>query len=275
MIPQAFLAEWQASCAPWPHLLMVEQDLVISRALLNIYTDEYLRDRLAFRGGTALYKLYLMPPARYSEDIDLVQVNAEPIRETLIHLHAALNPWLGQPKYMATPQSAKLLYRFAADATPGLQQRLKIEINTREHLPAFALVNQPFSVISRWFSGDAMVSTFLLEELLGTKLRALYQRKKGRDLFDLDYALRRGDIDWQQVLMVFIHYLRQQGLRVTAKQFRANMREKISDPRFAGDILPLLRNSITFTLEDAMVRLENQVMSQIDAAWKVCLTRSL
>lgn len=37
-----------------------------------------MRDTLAFRGGTALYKLYLKPAARYSEDIDLVQVKAEP-----------------------------------------------------------------------------------------------------------------------------------------------------------------------------------------------------
>ncbi|MGH2469017.1 MAG: nucleotidyl transferase AbiEii/AbiGii toxin family protein [Chloroflexota bacterium] len=38
---------------------------------------------------------------------------------------------------------------------------------------------------SPWFTGSADVPTFALEELLGTKLRALYQRRKGRDLFDL------------------------------------------------------------------------------------------
>ena len=30
-------------------------------------------------GGTALHKLYLQPQVRYSEDIDLVQINSEPI----------------------------------------------------------------------------------------------------------------------------------------------------------------------------------------------------
>ena len=39
---------------------------------------------------------------------------------------------------------------------------------------------------SRWFTGAAKVLTYDLDELLGTKLRALYQRKKGRDLFDLN-----------------------------------------------------------------------------------------
>ena len=35
-----------------------------------------------------------------------------------------------------------------------------------------------------WFSGRCELTTYALEELLGTKLRALYQRAKGRDLFD-------------------------------------------------------------------------------------------
>lgn len=59
---------------PWTDLAMVEQDLIISRALVNIYSDDFLKDQLAFRGGTALHKLYLTPQIRYSEDIDLVQI---------------------------------------------------------------------------------------------------------------------------------------------------------------------------------------------------------
>ncbi|MBM4319451.1 MAG: nucleotidyl transferase AbiEii/AbiGii toxin family protein, partial [Deltaproteobacteria bacterium] len=41
----------------------------------------------------------------------------------------------------------------------------------------------PFRVENPWFSGAADVATYALDELLSTKLRALYQRKKGRDLF--------------------------------------------------------------------------------------------
>lgn len=267
MIPEAFLAEWRATSAPWQQLAMVEQDLVISRALLNIYADDFLRERLAFRGGTALYKLYLMPPARYSEDIDLVQINAEPIRETVVHMQAALDPWLRQPRYTATAQSAKLLYRFAAEATPGLQQRLKIEINTREHLPAFGLVDMPFAVQSRWVEGAVSITTYSIDELMGTKLRALYQRKKGRDLFDLDYALRVGTLDCPQVLASFIHYVTQQGLRITAGQYRANMQEKMTDTRFGADITPLLRAGIDFAIDEALVRVEEQLLRHLDVAW--------
>ena len=71
LIPRDYITEWRAR-APWVQDSQVEQDLVISRALVEIFSHPVLADGLAFRGGTALYKLYLMPPARYSEDIDLV-----------------------------------------------------------------------------------------------------------------------------------------------------------------------------------------------------------
>lgn len=44
---------------------------------------------------------------------------------------------------------------------------------------------------SPWFHGEALLLTYCAEELLGTKMRALYQRKKGRDLFDLSESLTR------------------------------------------------------------------------------------
>lgn len=65
MIPRRFIQEWKAF-APWPENSQIEQDLVISRALVAIFSDDFLRKNLAFRGGTALHKLFLLPPARYS-----------------------------------------------------------------------------------------------------------------------------------------------------------------------------------------------------------------
>ena len=96
MIPQAYITEWRRN-APWSSPDMVEQDLIISRALLAIFSDPFLSAHLAFRGGTAIYKLCLVPPARYSEDIDLVQLTAEPIRETISHLQQALDLCLFHP----------------------------------------------------------------------------------------------------------------------------------------------------------------------------------
>ena len=77
MIPRDYVTAWRPT-APWVEDAQVEQDLVISRALVEMFSHPVLARSLAFRGGTALYKLYLTPAARYSEDIDLVQVEAGP-----------------------------------------------------------------------------------------------------------------------------------------------------------------------------------------------------
>lgn len=96
MIDRAFITEWQKT-APWPQRYQVEQDLVICRALVEIFNHPALAENLAFRGGTALFKLHL-PLARYSEDIDLVQIQAGPIGPVMDALQEKLNPWLGIPK---------------------------------------------------------------------------------------------------------------------------------------------------------------------------------
>jgi|GEM_PF-3147882 len=81
MLPRRYIEEWK-EFAPWPEDAQVEQDLVIEKALLELYSDPFIQERLAFRGGTALHKIFLKPQVRYSEDIDLVQIKGEPIKDT-------------------------------------------------------------------------------------------------------------------------------------------------------------------------------------------------
>jgi hypothetical protein len=69
----------------------------MSRALVEIFSHPGLAKNLAFRGGTALFKLHLSQ-ARYSEDIDLVQVHPGPIGPVMDALQESLNNWLGKPK---------------------------------------------------------------------------------------------------------------------------------------------------------------------------------
>ena len=89
MINRASIAQWNRQ-VPWSDNAQVEQDLIISRALVAIFSDEFLASQLAFRGGTALHKLYLSPQPRYSEDIDLVQINPGPIKPILFRLGEVL-----------------------------------------------------------------------------------------------------------------------------------------------------------------------------------------
>lgn len=97
MIPRAHITAWQSK-APWSTDAQVEQDLVVCRALVDLYSDELVGREVAFRGGTALHKLHFDPAGRYSEDIDLVQVNAGPIGSAMNAMRARLDPWLGKPQ---------------------------------------------------------------------------------------------------------------------------------------------------------------------------------
>lgn len=179
MIPKDYILEWRTT-APWPQDVQVEQDLIVSRALVEIFQMPVLHDGLAFRGGTALYKLHL-PAARYSEDIDLVRTEPGPVKPIMDALHDVLNPWLGQPATKQNEGRVTFVYRLQSEDAPPLPMRLKVEINTRESFSVYGFTEIPFSVASRWFSGSCSIHTYELDELLGTKMRALYQRKQGRD----------------------------------------------------------------------------------------------
>ena len=88
--------------------------------------------------------------------------------------------------------------------------------------------------------------------MLGTKLRALYQRKKGRDLFDLYIALQRKQVDVEKVLLCYKKYMEFVVGKVPSyKQFVNNLSEKMNDTEFANDMQTLLRPNISFNPTEA------------------------
>lgn len=186
MIPQAHIQAWRAH-APWPNPAQVEQDLIICRALCDLFNAPALAGKFAFRGGTAIHKLLFRQPLRYSEDIDLVQTIAEPIGATVNAIRDAL-AWLGKCNREQAGHSMHLVFRFSPESAPDATLKLKIEINTREHHTLLGHRRYPFAVVSDWYSAQAELLSFEPEELFGTKLRALLQRRRSRDLFDLHHG---------------------------------------------------------------------------------------
>ena len=263
MIPRANITAWRAR-APWSTDAQVEQDLVICRAVVDLFGDELLASAVAFRGGTALHKLHLSPPSRYSEDIDLVQVNAGPIGPVMDAVRARLDPWLGEPKRKRGPDNVTLSYRFESETKPITPLKLKVETNTREHFCVLGHRRVHFQINNPWYSGEANVLTYELEELLGTKLRALYQRKKGRDLFDLSEALTlNSGLDAEKVVACFLRSLESDGLRITRAEFENNLAEKIDDKVFLSDVPPLLAIGVSFDPVAALGMVTNALISRI------------
>lgn len=246
--------------APWRETYQVEQDLIISRTLVEIFNHPAVAENLAFRGGTALYKLHLAP-VRYSEDIDLVQVQPGPIGSLMDALQEKLNPWLGNPKRKQSEGRITLTYRMTSES--GLPLKLKVEINSREHFTLLGLERRKLEVESRWFSGSASVLTYSLDELLGTKMRALYQRKKGRDLFDLWKALTTTNAKSQRVVNCFLHYMESEGHKVSRAEFEQNLLVKLRDDTFSKDVGPLLITDVAFDFSTAAEYLMSQLLPLI------------
>lgn len=116
MISRKSIFDWKVD---YPRQLseMVEQDLIICRAVVSIFSDPFLAKELAWKGGTALHKLYLKPQARYSEDIDLVQVNPGPIKPIFMRLGEVLS-WLPDKSTQQTRFSNKIRYRYLSEVAP-------------------------------------------------------------------------------------------------------------------------------------------------------------
>ena len=147
--------------------------------------------------------------------------------------------------------------------------RLKVEINTREHFALHGFHTMPFAVSSRWFTGNADIATYQIDELLGTKLRALYQRRKGRDLFDLATALDLRIADPQRIAETFAGYMEREGKRVTRAMFESNLTDKLNNRTFTADIGPLLAPGYQWDLDKAAETVGSQLIALLPGdPWK-------
>ena len=151
-----------------------------------------------------------------------------------------MDPWLGKSQTDSRRDAFRILYNFNPQSNTENQKRVKIEINTREHFSVYPTLSLSYKINSMWFSGECEVATDEIDELAGTKLRALYQRKKGRDLFDLDLLLSKGMIDTERVIKSFHQYIEFQNLHISSSNFITNLDEKLSDTVFLKDMDALI-----------------------------------
>ncbi|MGZ5307356.1 MAG: nucleotidyl transferase AbiEii/AbiGii toxin family protein [Actinomycetota bacterium] len=246
MIPQAFITAWSRN-VPWPTETQVEQDLILSRLIIDIAHHELLGAELAMRGGTCLHKLHLPVPVRYSEDLDYVRRTRSAIGPYMAALReVATTVGLTEHSYEQNWQMAHVV--FEAEPASGVGRlRVKIETNVREIDSFDERVTRPYAVDSPWWSGNADIPTFSIEELMGTKLRALYQRRKGRDLFDLWLVLTTLEPDDEVIVEAFRHYIGKGifgfadlAINLTAKlrnrEFREDLTQLVVDVPVAYDI---------------------------------------
>ncbi len=189
------------------------QDLYLARLAVTIARHPVAGESLIWRGGTCLHQLHLETPRRYSEDLDYVlrpgQADYAALDDAFEEIAADVGIESGEP------EKSKTAYRrwFEVEGAHADQiLRIKLEVNTADAEPRLEPLRLTLEVpVGPWFDGSAEVLTFQASELLGTKFRALAQRRKGRDLWDLTTARRPLQIEDEALGECAAHYLGHEG----------------------------------------------------------------
>lgn len=268
MLSQREIAAWRPH-APWPRLEQVEQDLLLTLCIEAIFSDDYLARQVAMRGGTVLHKVHLAPPGRYSEDIDLVAVGNQPAGHIVRSIWRVVEPIFNRPPSKNLIERVQLavrntlqkseIRRLSWDYTPtsGVPQAsVKIELNVSERTPVYAPVRLP--LLPATGARPVTVVSYDVNEMLGTKLRALRQRTRGRDLFDLAYAWRTcgwpnhpHPISPPAVADAFLAYMQREGTAASRADFEADLAGKLRLGRFRSDLKDLLLDPDAYDVDAA------------------------
>ena len=265
---------------PWGAQHQVEQDLLLCRAMVALFNDKFLNSQVAMRGGTLLHKVHLAPPARYSEDIDLVVVGTRPAEHIRRAIRRVLTDVLGTPKasvwdtlVLAIRNTVKpsrvlrMTYSTRPIIEPNRTLEIVVEANVTERKPHRAIVEMPFSFPFRDKAVQTHIKGFDIHEMLGTKMRAMFQRKRGRDLFDLYWALTKSPtpVDPAAIIASFEHYLKQEGTKAGRAEFIRILDDHLKDRGFCSDMQPLLRADITYDPQAAGKYVKTHLLNLLPA----------
>ena len=262
MIGQNAIIGWRSK-VPWRNDLQVEQDLILHAMIQAIYSDPFLQKEIALRGGTCLNKFIWNTPVRYSEDLDFVQMAPGKIGPIANHLRHILKDIFEEDGKSEVKRGGfRLYYSFMPENNSTHRQQIKIEINTREQFAIDGYKKLKIMLDSRWRSGESLVTTFSTEELFATKLRALYQRRKGRDLFDL-WMSQELNPNFDKIVHLFLQYMNHNKKKIHRDLFMQNLDDKMKDQTFLDDVTALLIDGTNYDPRKAADFLNKKLISLI------------
>lgn len=238
-----------------PDLLLAELDYRLTHALGAIYGDPFLRERLCLKGGTALNKLFFPAVNRLSVDLDFNAVGpkAQVLAERASIASQVMTLLTGQDAGYELTHDYRRYEQSTIQAnyvplSGGPRQHLKLEISLIERVPILGRTEQRLTLPED--SAAVAVKTYRLEELAATKLRALYGRRKGRDIYDLA-QIGAIDLDERALRKLTLYYFYHAKMVFHYPTFRANVEEKLRYRGFADDVRGLIRTDQQFDWQQA------------------------
>lgn len=251
-ITERILRNWGDSIGI-DNLALAEHDYRISYLLSDIYSNDFLTDRLLLKGGTAINKLHLKSLSRLSVDLDFNQIGSKEevlrstrqIREALVQIATEQDQ---SYKITFDPRYEQTTIHIKYNSITGQQpvQPIKIEVSHIERFPILKTENKELMLYDSETSTS--IGTYRIEELLATKLRALYDRMKGRDLYDLASSFNLVK-DKTVLRKMFLYYFYRDRKVFNPKIFF----EKVSGSNYEDDVKGFIRSDVRFDLEGAKI----------------------
>jgi predicted nucleotidyltransferase component of viral defense system len=176
--------------------IMIAEKEVILTILLQLLSERGVLDRLAFKGGTCLRKMFLGAQGRFSTDLDFTGIEDHDHEDVILEMMAAFEqPFHGVQfeidldAYYETVDAlswgANPTYRH--DWNTSGDSEVKLQVSRRE-TPILPTERRP-QLEQNYFQflgfNPADIQCMALNEILAEKIRACYQRNKARDIYDL------------------------------------------------------------------------------------------
>ncbi|MFG0260747.1 MAG: nucleotidyl transferase AbiEii/AbiGii toxin family protein [Phycisphaerales bacterium JB041] len=193
---------------------VIEKDYVLGWLLWAIGTDPELSEQWAFKGGTCLKKCYL-ETYRFSEDLDFTVVPGGPIApEEVEPILRRLLDRAGQESgidFLSTPPRLKAggggnftqgrIYYVGPRRTPT-PARVKLDLSASEVIARPTVLRPISHPYPDTLPGQGTVRCYAFEEVFAEKIRAMGERGRPRDLYDIVNLFRREDLHGQRDTVV-------------------------------------------------------------------------
>lgn len=199
---------------------VIEKDYALVWLLYGIY-DSKLKDILAFKGGTALSKVYFPKFWRMSEDLDFTvvkEIQSKEMETMLKDCLNMLNEKTGMGFYVANfhsnPEHVIVSVQFTG---PLGKNAIRMDISLKEMLVTEPLEKEIADSYSD--STNFTVLVYSLEEILLEKLRSIIQRGKSRDYFDVWMLLKKNRFDKDKIKELFIEKCKLKNIKPSYELF--------------------------------------------------------
>lgn len=241
MISQDGLDHWNNVVA-WDTNIEVEQDLILARFIVEAANDPLLSQAVVLKGGTCLNKIWLDSPWRYSEDLDYQLVHDSNIKE-ITKAFQEIGEKFGFSR-INHDSNVWLSHVFMVDQSlEGDRLRIKVDVQKKPLHPEASVSQEEFQVDNPWFQGKASVLSISPQEILASKVIAIYQRRQPRDLFDIWAALRIELVAAEDIAAAYGRYRPPNPEHWTSRQAARSLIERVNEQEYISNLKYLARHA--------------------------------